>query len=509
MDSIFIMVTLRKANILYLKTCFLTAYLLAAGILCGCDANVETPQQLDRYPNIFPDYREVTIPVNIAPLNFMMRDRCEQIEVYFVQNDRILLKYKGSNKINIPLAAWRKMMSQMSGSSFQVKVFAKQAGKWSVYLPFTVYVAPDSIDPYIAYRMIEPGYEIWDQMGIYQRNLSNFVESPVFINRLVGHVCLNCHSFHDYNPERMMFHSRGVNYSGTFLLADGNQKRVNTKTEHAASAGSHSVWHPSGNYIAFSSNTTRQVFHALPGQRLEVYDLDSDLVIWDIKNNTMLRDARFTTDNEWETFPAWSPDGKWLYYCCAEKKNLPFELNQLKYGLFRVSFDAATGRFGNRIDTLLNPEQTGKSVSFPRISPDGRYLLYNSSANGTFPIMHIEADLEMLDLADNMPVDMQKVNSDETEGYHAWSSNGRWIVFSSRRIDGLYTRLFFAYFDASGQIHKPFLLPQKNPEEDIRLLKSYNVPELIKGKVELNPYEISRTLNGDMTQLNEIIPEKK
>ena len=508
MDSIFMMAACRKTFILYLKTCFVTAYLLVTGFLCGCDAKVETPQPLDQYPNIFPDYKDVTIPVNIAPLNFMMQDRCEKIEVYFVQNDRILLKYKGKNKINIPVAAWSKMMSQMSGSSFQVRVFAKQAGKWSVYLPFTVNVAPDSIDPYVVYRLIEPGYEIWDKMGIYQRNLSDFSQSPIFHNQLVGHVCINCHSFQDYNPERMMFHSRGERYSGTFLLADDRQQRVNTKTEHAPSAGSHSVWHPSGDYIAFSSNTTRQVFHALPGQRLEVYDLESDLVVWDIKNNTMLRDARFTTADEWETFPAWSPDGKWLYYCCATAQNLPFEINQLKYGLYRVSFDAATGRFGNRVDTLLHPEKTGKSVSFPRISPDGRYLLYTSTEHGTFPIMYVGADLEMLELADNMPVNIQNINSNEADSYHTWSSNGRWIVFSSRRIGGLYTRLFFAYFDASGQIHKPFLLPQKNPEEDIRLLKSYNVPELIKGKVELNPYEISRTLDGEMTQISEIIPNK-
>jgi dipeptidyl aminopeptidase/acylaminoacyl peptidase len=255
-------------------------------------------------------------------------------------------------------------------------------------------------------------------------------------------------------------------------------------------------------------NETHQAFHALPGQRIEVYDLESNLAIWDIKNNSMILDAQFNTKNEWETFPAWSPDGKWLYFCRAEKKDLPQESKELKYGLYRVEFDAATGRFGNNVDTILNPEITGKSVSFPRISPDGRYLLYTLSDYGTFPIWHSEADLKMLDLNDYSNVDIEIINSEDTESYHAWSSNGRWIVFSSRRGDGLYTRLYFSYFDTSGRIYKPFLLPQKNPEENVQMLLSYNIPEFINRKIELNPYDISKTLSGETTHLKEIIYEK-
>ena len=493
-----------KTNILF----FFAILLLLVCSLSGCETNSKQVQMLNRHPNLFPDYRDVTVPVNIAPLNFCLPDSFEKIQVRFMQQGKTFLTCKGRRKIDIPANAWNKLMQLSAGNTVQVFVYAKRASRWYAYMPFDIHVATDSIDPYIAYRLIAPGYELWDQMGIYQRNLSNFDESAIIVNRLTDRNCLNCHSFHNYNPERMMFHSRGETFAGTFLLADDKQQRINTKTEHAASAGTYPIWHPSGDYIAFSSNVTRQTFHALPGRKIEVYDLESDLVVWDVKNGTMLRDARFTTPNEWETFPAWSPDGKWLYFCRADAKNLPMESRNLKYGLFRVAFDAAAGRFENRMDTVLNPEKTGKCVSFPRISPDGRYLLYTSSRYATFPIWHTEADLEMLDLNNQTPVDIRIVNSMEAESYHSWSSSGRWIVFSSRRADGLYTRLFFAYFDASGKMYKPFQLPQKNPEEDVRQLNSYNIPEFIKGKVELNPYEISRTLNGETINLKEIIPQK-
>ena len=493
--------TMLKKLLLYPSV---TLILLITCSICGCERNFDTAQSIEKHPDIFPDYRDVAIPVNIAPLNFVLQDSCQRVEVHFIHNDRILLKSKGRNRIDISLRAWRGMLQTAASSDLKVLVYAKNAGQWKAYKPFGIHVAPDSIDSYIAYRLIDPGYEIWDRMGIYQRNLSNFDESPIIINRLNEKNCMNCHSFHNYNPDRMMFHSRQTSV-GTFLYADGVPQRVNTRTESALSTGTYPIWHPSGDYIAFSANVTQQTFHALPGKKIEVYDMESDLMILDIKNNTMLLDKRFTTKNEWETYPAWSPDGKWLYYCCADEKNMPFESEQLMYGLYRVGFNAATGRFEAQIDTILNPELTGKSISFPRISPDGRFLMYTSSDYATFPIWHTEADLEMLDLNSNMPVDIQAINSDDAESYHSWSSNGRWIVFSSRRIDGLYTRAFFAYFDASGKMHKPFLLPQKNPIENYRRLKSYNIPEFIKGKVTLNPYEISRVLNGEIINLNEII----
>lgn len=56
---------------------------------------------------------------------------------------------------------------------------------------------------------------------------------------------------------------------------------------------------------------------------------------------------------------------------------------------------------------------------------------------------------------------IKEVNSDDTESFHNWSSNSRWFVFSSRRGDGLYTRLYLASMDENGVVGKPFLLPQE------------------------------------------------
>ena len=87
---------------------------------------------------------------------------------------------------------------------------------------------------------------------------------------------------------------------------------------------------------------------------------------------------------------------------------------------------------------------------------------------------------------------LTEANSEESDSYHSWSSNSRWMVFSSRRLDGLYTRLYMTYIDESGKAHKPFLLPQKNPVEFYdNLMEAYNIPEFIKGKVELDKHEVA------------------
>ena len=72
------------------------------------------------------------------------------------------------------------------------------------------------------------------------------------------------------------------------------------------------------------------------------------------------------------------------------------------------------------------------------------------------------------------------------------NSNVRWVVFSSRRQDGRYTRLYLAHFDGEGHFGKPFLLPQKSHAHNVLRLKSYNVPEFVQGDPGILNKEVSQ-----------------
>ena len=196
--------------------------------------------------------------------------------------------------------------------------------------------------------------------------------------------------------------------------------------------------------------------------------------------------------DEFETFPAWNPTGDKLYYASAhyvfQGNDVDAELNvnykSLKYNIYSRDFDAKNMKFGER-KLVLDAASLGKSAAFPRISPDGRYVLVALSDFGQFHIWHKSSDLYVIDLKTGELRNLVNANSQESESYHNWSSNGRWIVFASRREDGNYTRLYMSYFDKNGKAHKPVLLPQKSPDYYKQLFKSYNVPEWMVREVKI------------------------
>jgi hypothetical protein len=165
------------------------------------------------------------------------------------------------------------------------------------------------------------------------------------------------------------------------------------------------------------------------------------------------------------------------------------------YSLCKINYDKVTNTWGE-VDTVFNANKQGKSLTFPRISPDGKYLLFCLIDYGYFSINHRESDLYLMDLETN---EYQKIgiNSEFNESYHSWSKNGRWIVFSSKRLNDLYTAPYFSYFDTKGNFHKPFILPQENPYFYDTYLKNYNIPEFVDGKVDLNPIKIRNLLDNN------------
>lgn len=472
--------------------------LLIVYIVFGCTQKPKDAVYVSKEPEIFPDYKNVTIPWNIAPLNFKTIEG-ERLWVEYKTKEGVRLLACGGDKngIQLPEKKWRKILEQYRDKDVEVKVWEKKSGhsEWLEYSPFYIRIADEPIDNYIAYRLIEPGYELWNEMGIYQRELATFKEKAILTNRLTDHSCMNCHSFQNGANDRFLFHIRQQN-KGTVIVDGGNIRKIDMGTDSLIGSGVYPMWHPSGDYIAFSTNTTRQSFHGVGKKRIEVYDLESDLILYDVKKNEVIADKRFLSKEAFETFPAWSPDGKWLYFCKAKPLSMPIEYKKLKYGIYRVGFDAESGLLKDSIKVVVDTLVTRKSALFPRISPDGRFLLYTQADCGTFPIWHEEADLHLIDLENGKEIEAAEINSDQVESYHSWSSNGRWILFSSRRLDGLYTRLFIAYFDRQGQLHRPFLLPQEKTEYYDFLLKSYNIPEFIREEVKVSPYDLEKVIKG-------------
>ncbi|MBT8396420.1 MAG: cytochrome C biosynthesis protein [Gemmatimonadetes bacterium] len=467
------------------------------------DQSGRISDQLDRVPRIEPDYVDVTIPPNVAPLNFIIREEASSFEVTATSGSgQFQLEVTSSNGVvRFPETSWRELLAESVGDTISLRVTASQGrGESSeVYLPFSMFVSSDEIDPWLVYRVIHPGYYSWSEIRIDQRSMESFEEEPVIQNRIMENNCANCHNFNQNSSDQFMIHVRG-SLGGTYFVEDGEITRVDPKLDEMPAGATYPAWHPSGRYLAFSSNQVRQSFYSIPGKAVEVYDLDSSLILYDRTVNETLNIPGTGNATYLETFPSWSPDGEYLYFCRALQV-IGFsdpQLDQIQrthYDIVRRSFDPESRTFGEA-EVVFNAVEIGKSASFPRISPDGRFLAITVADYGTFPIWHKEADLYLIDL-DTGEQQRMEVNSEETESYHTWSSSGRWMVFSSKRLDGRTGRPFFTHIDPEGNQGKEFVLPQEDPSRYDWMLESFNIPELVDGKIEVDPRDFLKAAGDD------------
>lgn len=470
---------------------------------CSSSSDWENATLVSRIAIIQPDYSGITIPPNIAPLNFQIKEAGIRyhVEISGPMSPSIQIQGK-SSLIRIPMKKWKRFLFANKGNSYQVEITLEDSiGHWLRFPTITNQIAPDSIDSYLAYRRLGPLYTYWKEMGIYQRCLEDFRESPILVNRLTDDNCMNCHNFCNNSSERWLLHLRGGPGTSMLLSLGNKTYRIDTKTAFNPPVA-YPAWHPSGNFVAFSFNRLLLFFHSI-GEPRDVLDQASNLVVYNILTNTITTTSQIASPEHMENWPAWSPDGKYLYFCSAPKletyedpskpPSQPEHLayNRIQYDLMRVSFDEKAEIWG-KLELVLSGSKLGGSINQPRISPDGNFVLFTLCAYGNFPIYLSSADLYLLKLSSGK-VKKLELNSESTESFHAWSSNGRWIVFSSKRIDNLFARPHFAYVDKEGNSSKPFVLPQKNPEYYDICLETFNVPELVREPVQISAKRLAKT----------------
>ncbi|MEJ2704814.1 MAG: hypothetical protein P8Z79_20450 [Sedimentisphaerales bacterium] len=448
--------------------------------------------EVETQPQISPDYSDIVIPANIAPLNFRI---LEKGNLYFVKlhtgsDDTIDISSK-TGQVRIPPRKWQSLLRAGRGREICFDIYVKSEGQeWRKFQSIFNAVAEEEIDSTIVYRRMLPIYNWWKDIGIYQRDLANYDESLVMHGRSFEGGCLNCHSFVGNDPDTLTIGLRSAVYGSSTLLAhDGQVRKIGAKWGYTA-------WHPSGALAVYSINKVRQFFQAGRMEVRDVVDLDSALVCYMVKERRAICPPQLADKNRLETYPTWSPDGQWLYFCSGpilwkDRNTIPPEnYDKLKYDLCRIRYDRRTNSWGD-VEIVLSGDETGLSILLPRISPDGRFLLFCMCEYGCFPVYQSSSDLYMMDLS-TREYRKLAVNSKYSESWHSWSSNSRWIAFSSRRRDGRFTRTYLSYVHDDGTAHKPFVLPQRDPTYYDSLLETYSVPELITGPVKVGKHALAQ-----------------
>ncbi|MDH7569175.1 MAG: hypothetical protein QHJ73_06280 [Armatimonadota bacterium] len=478
-----------------------------ASVCRGGSPNPTASADAGRLPRIRPDYAGITMPPNIAPLNFVV---CEQGKRYLVRlsgGQGHEFRVSSSNgQVRLPAGRWRALLAASRGGEILMEVSVQDAqGGWRRFAPIRNRVAAEEIDSHLVYRRLGPLYNQWTTMGIYQRNLETWDERPVLKNTAIGNQCVNCHTFANNRPHMFLLQTRPAG-SGqpTMVLVRGTQvTRVDTRTPEEKRAATYVSWHPSEELIAFSFNKIRQFFHTAGSEPREVIDLAAGIGVYHVKSGAVSRPAPLNPKGRLGTFPAWSPDGRWLYYCSApalwsNTNVIPHaQASRVRYDLVRAPFDPATQRWGSP-ETVVAAAHLGKSLLEPRVSPDGRFLLFTACAYGSFPIFQQQSDLYLVDLRTRpfRPQRLQPGTDSYRDSWHSWSSNSRWIVFSRKRDNGAFSRPYVCYLDANGRAAKAFVVPQEDPIFYDRCLQNYNAPELATGPVTVAPRALAQALRA-------------
>lgn len=464
-------------------------------------------QSIARKADIRPDCSDSVIPPDIAPLNFSINEEADVYCLKISSDKGIAIDIVSETQdIIIPQRKWSKLLEQNKGGTLNYDIYTLKGDNGQLYESFVVHVANENIDSHLVYRKMHPGFRRMSEMGVFQRDLSSYKETAVLENDNFSGGCVNCHSFCNNDPDKMLLAIRSRHYRSSEIMAVGGlASKIGTKFGYTS-------WHPSGKLAAYSINSVHQTFHSVRTDEVrDAFDDDSVIAYYSFVDGTVKTSEFLSRKDRLETYPCFSPDGKYLYFSSAKKtwqgrpERFSLEtIQSIKYDIIRLDYDIDTDIFSNP-QVIVSAEKTGKSSLLPRISPDGCFLIFSMCDYGCVPALQPSSDLYLIDLAGPAEDDgtytsrRLDINSDLSESWHSFSKNGRWLAFSSKRYNGTFTRTYLSYLGDDGVAGKPFLLPQKDPGYYDSCLRTFSVPELISGPVKITREKLGRVVRRSNT----------
>jgi Tol biopolymer transport system component len=188
-----------------------------------------------------------------------------------------------------------------------------------------------------------------------------------------------------------------------------------------------------------------------------------------------------STTEYMETFPAWSPDGKTIIFARAEE--MGDEWHETRFNLYRLPFNDGNG---GTPEPVPGAAENGVSSFFPRFSPDGKWLCFNQADWSS--LVAPTADLFIMSTEPGAHPRKLECNVDYAmDSHHCWSSNSRWLLFATKRDDGVFATVWLSEIDENGRASPPVQIPT-----DQESMMCYNVPEFMKYAMPIDGADIVR-----------------
>jgi tetratricopeptide (TPR) repeat protein len=320
-------------------------------------------------------------------------------------------------------------------------------------------------------------------------------QPPVVLEDLP--VCGNCHSFSNDGSVLGLDVDYGNDKGAYAILPVSKQMVLNDekiitwndyrKNDGEATFGLLSKVSPDGRYV-ISTVKDRAVFVATPDIWFSqlFFPIKGILVVYDTEKGTY-KALPGADDPEYvQSNPTWSPDGKSVVFARTKaykkdvvanatsvllsEKDVPEFVNDkepFKFDLYRVPFN--DGR-GGKAEPIEGASHNGKSNYFAKFSPDGKWIVFCKAEN--YMLLMPDSELYIIP-AEGGEARRLRANTPRMNSWHSWSSNGRWLVFSSK-ANTAYTQLFLTHIDEDGESTPPVVLERFTGSD-----RAANIPEFV------------------------------
>jgi len=313
------------------------------------------------------------------------------------------------------------------------------------------------------------------------------------------HTCANCHSFATNGKTMGMDLDGPQNDKGLYTLVPvrkqmtiGNRDVISWSSFRGQAGSSlregfMSQVSPDGRYVVttirpagVNSSQFYYVANFEDYRFLQVFYPTRGVLAWYDTATHKLQPLPGADDpNFVQSNAVWSPDGKYLVFSRAVAKspipvggklatyaNDPEEI-PIQYDLYRIPFNEGKG---GKAEAIAGASSNGMSNSFPKISPDGKWIVYVQARNGQ--LMRPDSKLYIVPAAGGVARRMH-CNTPLMNSWHSFSPNGRWMVFSSKSRSP-YTQMFLTHIDEQGN-DTPAILIENSTASN----RAVNIPEFV------------------------------
>jgi tetratricopeptide (TPR) repeat protein len=486
--------------------------LLAAALaLCACGRD-SAPGSALAFPSEPSGRLEITYPLDqtlfppeiVAP-TFVWSDETEGVARWMV-----LLRFEATDEVlRFPTAEPRWRPSEEDWAEIKRRTEARDAevaivgvgpgAEAASSATVRIRTSTDPVGDSIFYREVPLPFitAVQDPSRIRWRfgAIDSQTAPPIVLENLP--VCGNCHSFSGNGSVLGLDVDYGNDKGGYAILPVSKQMVMNDekiitwsdykKDDGELTFGLLSQVSPDGRYV-ISTVKDRAVFVAMPDIWFSqlFFPIKGVLVVYDTETGTY-RPLPGADDPEYvQSNPTWSPDGKSIVFARAkayrggaiedaqtillDEKDVPefvVEKKPFRFDLYRVPFNE--GR-GGTPEPIEGASHNGMSNYFAKFSPDGKWIVFCKAAS--YMLLMPDSELYIVP-AEGGEARRLRANTPLMNSWHSWSSNGRWLVFSSK-ANTPYTQLFLTHIDADGLSTPPVVLERFTGTD-----RAANIPEFV------------------------------